>query len=57
MDEGGVDDAVRCGRSSPEAVQVVERPAVRAGPSSGKRSRRRIRTSQTEHLMPAAISS
>src|SRR5262249_55590222 len=54
VDEGGVDDAIRCSRSALQAVKILESPPMNLGPSGGKRLGRCLRTCEAEHSMPRA---
>ena len=47
-----VDDAVGTRRPRAQAVEVVEGAAMHVGAGTGERGRRRIGTSETDHLVP-----
>ena len=51
VDEGGVDHAVRLGRSAAQAFQVFKIAAMHLGAGGDERLGARIRASKTEHLM------
>ena len=57
VDEGGVNHAVRCGRSTPQAVEVFEIDPMDLGACGGERRGARIRAGEAEHLWPALMSS
>jgi hypothetical protein len=52
VNEGGVDHAIRSGRSRVQALEIFERTAVDIGSCPGKGRGSRVRAGEAEHLMP-----
>jgi len=52
VDEGGVDDAIRCSRRAPQAVEILESAPMHFGAGGGERLGGCIRPSEAEHSMP-----
>ena len=54
MDEGGVDHAIRTGRSAAQALEVFEIAALHFGAGGGEGLGACVGAGEAEHLMPRA---
>src|SRR5580700_1122550 len=54
MDEGGVDHAIRSGRSATQALQILKIASMHLDTSGDERLCARIRACEAEHLMAPA---